>query len=410
MNMGPKIRIRFSQNSSEEFQRHHPGSLVAMESRHRAEVQRETGRAQNATGSVGRPDINLGATNDVIGSGLKQAKVLILAYYRSGSTLTGSFFNSLPGVFYTFEPLHAVFKNADRQRSLKYFSGKVRTAPKWEEISNLSLEILQAFYSCDLEALDWHTITSGFGAKSTAYAEYIGCLRSTPLNSNNRENVRRNCLPGLIQRCKSSKTIVVKTIRVHMTLAEELLKVIPDLKIVHLMRDPRGMACSLQRKQCRGSLANVNDMCARLTTDVLRRRALAHVHPESVCSVKYEDIIQTPLRTVMNMFKFLGLVFHSDVAKWIFYTLFSGHQSNGPLSITKSNSIATAYNWTRRIHWDVVDRYQQTCADFLREEHYPVFYDIVDVRKFRVTERNLTEQVLELQQFWSQKDGGDLAV
>lgn len=285
-----------------------------------------------------------------------------------------------------------------------------RPPPKWEEISSHSFEILQALYSCDLEALDWHTITSGFGSKSTAYAEYLGCLRSIPLNSENRENIRRHCLPGLIQKCKSSIAIVVKTIRVQMTLAEELLKVIPDLKIVHLMRDPRGMACSLQHKQCQGSLSGVHDMCARLTTDVIRRRALAQARPNSVYNVKYEDIIQAPLQTVMKMFRFLGLVFQSDVAKWIFYTLFSGHQSDGPLSITKPNSIATAYNWTSRIHWDVVNQYQQTCADFLREEHYPVFYNILDVRKFRVTERNLTEQVLELQQYWSQNDGGDLVV
>ena len=37
-----------------------------------------------------------------------QRKVLVLAYYRSGSTLTGQMFNYNPSAFYWFEPLAAV--------------------------------------------------------------------------------------------------------------------------------------------------------------------------------------------------------------------------------------------------------------------------------------------------------------
>jgi len=36
-----------------------------------------------------------------------QRKVLVLAYYRSGSTLTGQLFNYNPSTFYWFEPLSA---------------------------------------------------------------------------------------------------------------------------------------------------------------------------------------------------------------------------------------------------------------------------------------------------------------
>jgi len=37
-----------------------------------------------------------------------QRKVLVLAYYRSGSTLTGQMFNYNPSALYWFEPLAAV--------------------------------------------------------------------------------------------------------------------------------------------------------------------------------------------------------------------------------------------------------------------------------------------------------------
>ena len=37
-----------------------------------------------------------------------QRKVLVLAYYRSGSTLAGQLFNFNPSAFYWFEPLAGV--------------------------------------------------------------------------------------------------------------------------------------------------------------------------------------------------------------------------------------------------------------------------------------------------------------
>jgi len=47
-------------------------------------------------------------TSTAAASSSQQRKVLVLAYFRSGSTLTGQLFNFNPSAFYWFEPLAAV--------------------------------------------------------------------------------------------------------------------------------------------------------------------------------------------------------------------------------------------------------------------------------------------------------------
>ena len=49
------------------------------------------------------------------------------------------------------------------------------------------------------------------------------------------------CLPVLYQACLSSKVSVAKILRLSMERAEVLLKEDPKIKIVHLVRDPRGI-------------------------------------------------------------------------------------------------------------------------------------------------------------------------
>ena len=41
---------------------------------------------------------------------INQTRLLISAYYRSGSTFVSSFFGKNPDVFYQFEPARALFK------------------------------------------------------------------------------------------------------------------------------------------------------------------------------------------------------------------------------------------------------------------------------------------------------------
>ena len=79
-----------------------------------------------------------------------QRKVLVLAYYRSGSTLTGQLFNYNPSALYWFEPLSGVTEQWGWYRSRRnwYHFDKgteryvdqhsVSTYCNWEYISRLT--------------------------------------------------------------------------------------------------------------------------------------------------------------------------------------------------------------------------------------------------------------------------------
>ena len=57
--------------------------------------------------------------------------IFILAYFRSGSSFTGSIFKQYPGTFYLYEPIRKVFKMSERRfttgaNKLTYVNGFLR--------------------------------------------------------------------------------------------------------------------------------------------------------------------------------------------------------------------------------------------------------------------------------------------
>jgi hypothetical protein len=62
-----------------------------------------------------------------------------------------------------------------------------------------------------------------------------------------KRNGLTQCLPPLTQVCRRSRIITAKVIRLSMELVEPLLEQLPNLVLVHLVRDPRGIIMSRLR-------------------------------------------------------------------------------------------------------------------------------------------------------------------
>ena len=54
------------------------------------------------------------------------------------------------------------------------------------------------------------------------------------------DNVTR-CVQPLIEKCRQSGIVAVKVIRLHMSYVDQLLSGAPDLRLIHLVRDPRAL-------------------------------------------------------------------------------------------------------------------------------------------------------------------------
>ncbi|KAK4313340.1 hypothetical protein Pmani_015294 [Petrolisthes manimaculis] len=150
--------------------------------------------------------------------------LLLSSQGRSGSSFLGELLASPNWVFYFYEPLHYLEHYLERL-----------TAPN-------VISDLHSFFTCNIskamenETLDpWPSMLVLMKMKRR-FGYQIQQDRNN--NTNNNTETKK----GLIESCEDRSVKVIKTIRTRVSWLKPLLNSLQDLKIIHLLRDPRKYA------------------------------------------------------------------------------------------------------------------------------------------------------------------------
>lgn len=86
-----------------------------------------------------------------------------------------------------------------------------------------------------------------------------------------------------------------------------------DLRVVHLVRDPRGVVHSLTRRAGHPIVPAARRAAAwRLENRIVREVTRRHLPAAATKVVRYEDLARTPAEVVADLFAFLGLAPHDE--------------------------------------------------------------------------------------------------
>ena len=126
---------------------------------------------------------------------------------------------------------------------------------------------------------------------------------------------------------KQGRPIMGEKTPAHLAYVDTLLEWFPDGRVVHMIRDPRGVFVSDLRRR-RGKLRKPYSWLARVpgmlsatiliqTTWVWRGAARRHPgyekrHPSRYRLVRFEDVVRTPDETLGGLFEFLGVEAPAD--------------------------------------------------------------------------------------------------
>ena len=127
------------------------------------------------------------------------------------------------------------------------------------------------------------------------------------------------CLQLFQKACVNKSVIAVKTVRATMREAGELLSIHPNLKVIHLLRDPRHVTASRLRKswsrgayEGSGIYARTGQAyCQTALEDQRYRRKLESQYPDRLMVINYENITDNPTTTYQNIYSFLNIKPHS---------------------------------------------------------------------------------------------------
>ncbi|KAH3728408.1 hypothetical protein DPMN_054364 [Dreissena polymorpha] len=130
------------------------------------------------------------------------------------------------------------------------------------------------------------------------------------------------CLRKARTQCLTPNTIILKVIRMSIEQAITLLPFFPNMKIIHLVRDPRAIINSRQvvgeTTKNDFNAANLQlDICSRLEKDLSGTKFLMTFDPSIIKLVQYEDIAEHPVEAAEDLYAFAGLTFDDKIESFV---------------------------------------------------------------------------------------------
>ncbi|XP_060784489.1 carbohydrate sulfotransferase 6 isoform X2 [Neoarius graeffei] len=306
--------------------------------------------------------------------------VLLLSSWRSGSSFMGQVFNNHPSVFYLMEPAWHVWVRLQRPGA-----SSLRMAVR---------DLLHRVFLCDLSVLDaympvHYNISQVFmWSQSRALCSPPACPSLSHQNTTTQiPNCKKHCdvvgLERAEKACHTYSHVVLKEVRVFEL--ESLYSLLRDpsldLRILHLVRDPRAVfqsrqlaAAALQKdssivldwkaatpdsmlnvmKEICRSHVRIYDTAVRKAPDFLQGRYKL---------LRYEDVVRNPLAEVQRVYDFVGLKMTEPLREWIHHITHGkgkGARSEA-FAITKRNATEVSQAWRTGLTHIKVQQVQEVC-------------------------------------------------
>lgn len=311
--------------------------------------------------------------------------VLLLSSWRSGSSFLGQAFSQHPSVFYLMEPGWHV----------------------WTQLPKVNIRILQSamrdlfgsIFQCDFSGIEAflpenYNVSDVFAwSHSRALCSPPACSLTPRGEMSDQPECEKKCvargLHGAKYACDTYSHVVLKSVR--FLELETLYPLLRDpnlnLRIVHLVRDPRAVARS--REQSANSfvsddaivLENRHMPAAEVLYQVMQEICRSHVRISETAilkappflkgrykMVRFEDLVRDPLQEISEIYRFVGLEMTKQLGQWI-YQVTHGNGTGtkkDAFSITSRDAADVSQAWRSALPHHKVKHIQDVCRGAMK--------------------------------------------
>ncbi|XP_069489524.1 carbohydrate sulfotransferase 5-like [Ambystoma mexicanum] len=329
--------------------------------------------------------------------------ILIISSWRSGSSLAGQLFSQHPDVFYLMEPAWHVW-TAMKENRAKVLHMAVR-------------DLIRSVFLCDMSVFDAYLPETRI--KSNLFQwEASRALCSPPACEHFK---RTDIIPqvsckilcgkypfdSIEQACKTYSHIVLKEVRffdlkvLYPLLHDPSL----NLKILHLIRDPRAVFHSRQKlkkeltrdnnimvgpknnKKGEGIYKIMEEIC-KSHSQIYKTatQALPSRLRNRYMMIRFEDMVKNPLETAEKMYSFAGLQYTPKLKMWL-YNMTHGNGIGKKFIITSRNAQLVSKAWRDNVPFEKILLIQQKCNDAMDLLGYQLVHSEME-------QKNMTSDLL----------------
>ncbi|CAM5151744.1 unnamed protein product [Eretmochelys imbricata] len=309
-----------------------------------------------------------------------QVHILILSSWRSGSSFTGQLFSQHPDVFYLMEPAWHVWTAMYQNRA--------------KTLQMAARDLIRSVFLCDMSVFDAYMSTRR--NKSDLFQwETSRALCSPPACDLFQRNhiISKTACKTLCSRypfskveeaCKTYSHTVLKEVRFFdLTVLYPLLTDPSlNLKIIHLVRDPRAVFHSREKTEAAlmrdsnivvgpqknqgesGPYNVMQEICKshiRIYTE--GSQALPSFLKGRYMLVRYEDIVNDPLAKAEQLYKFAELHFTPKLQVWVYNITHGKGLGMQAFDISSRDAVNVSQAWRKNLPFQKIEKLQNVCKD-----------------------------------------------
>ncbi|XP_030051217.1 carbohydrate sulfotransferase 6-like [Microcaecilia unicolor] len=303
-----------------------------------------------------------------------KTQLLILSTWRSGSSFVGQLFNQNPEVFYMMEPFWHIWKKLANE------------SPHLLQISARNL--LRSLFLCDMAELKSYLPQNHFLSDIFMWPESRALCSPPACNAFQRTDIidRQICFKDchqvlftkLEEACRTYSHIVVKAVR--FLDLEVLYPLLRDptlnMKIIHLVRDPRAIFSSRQYvglndsnviiSKSKNSEPNISlvmqEICkAQVKIYSAAKESSPPFPTDRYRLVRFEDLVKDPLAYLKQWYKAMGLIMSSKLESWVYNISHQTAPKIKGLMPISGDSKRIAEHWRDKLSFQKVKEVQDFC-------------------------------------------------
>ncbi|CAK8680172.1 unnamed protein product [Clavelina lepadiformis] len=305
--------------------------------------------------------------------------VILLTHTRSGSSFVGEIFNQKRGVAYFYEPLFP-FGTCPRTSSNlaeEYFPNALRLnfSSAWD--SYIKGNKLSRRNEQEASCVN----------RGVCFASCTKCSLFLSRDSNicrNPKNGGHAC-PGKLNMIKLSEHVAKVDLMafkvVYMCDISWIQPLLNDptvnLKIIHLVRDPRAIINSRIFSTRSKQADQLIEQGCKHMTDLLDYADRHLIQSKNYMRVRHEDFALKPLEWTEKIYNFVGLQLDENIISWLKSATSQNNSSNLSKTSqfgTKRNSADTVSHWRKVLSWENVLLVQKHCTAMNRSGYFE-FHD-----------------------------------
>jgi hypothetical protein len=171
-----------------------------------------------------------------------------------------------------------------------------------------------------------------------AFDDYHKCISDVQI-------IVKQCESKLQVPCTKCPVHVIKTVRLDMASVGNLLENLPNLQVIHLLRNPISVALSRIKTKWSSGYAATKDIiqsagiyCQVMAKDLKEGKKLAKLFPGSLMQVNFDDFIDDPVGIAKNIYHFLNMTLLTSIENYLKVETKQKHNIKNKVSLNSQKS------------------------------------------------------------------------